>query len=45
VLAFLLGLFAGYLMRTTNSVLVPGIFHGAVDTAIYLAFLTYATGG
>jgi hypothetical protein len=30
-------------MRTTNSVLTPGLFHGAVDMAIYLAFLTYAT--
>jgi membrane protease YdiL (CAAX protease family) len=43
VIAFALGLFAGYLMRTTNSVLTPGIFHGAVDMAIYLAFLTSAT--
>jgi membrane protease YdiL (CAAX protease family) len=39
----LLGLFAGYLMRRTNSVLTPGIVHGAVDMGIYLAFLTYAT--
>jgi membrane protease YdiL (CAAX protease family) len=43
VMAFALGLFAGYLMRRTNSVLTPGICHGAVDIAIYLAFLTYAT--
>jgi membrane protease YdiL (CAAX protease family) len=43
VIVFLLGLFAGYLMRTTNSVLTPGIFHGALDMGIYVAFLTYAT--
>ena len=42
-IAFLLGLFAGYLMRRTNSVLTPGIFHGALDMGIYVAFLTYAT--
>ena len=40
---FLLGLFAGYLMRKTNSVLTPAIFHGALDMGIYVAFLTYAT--
>jgi len=38
-----LGLFGGYLMRATNSVITPGIFHGAVDMGIYLAFLSYAT--
>jgi membrane protease YdiL (CAAX protease family) len=43
IIVFLLGLFAGYLMRRTNSVLTPGIFHGALDMGIYLAFLTYAT--
>ena len=43
VIVLALGLFAGYLMRTTNGVLTPGIFHGAVDMAIYLAFLTYAS--
>ena len=39
-----LGLFAGYLMRATNSVITPGIFHAGVDLAIYLAFLSYASG-
>jgi membrane protease YdiL (CAAX protease family) len=43
VCIFPLGLFAGFLMRTTNGVLTPGIFHGALDMGIYLAFLTYAT--
>jgi len=43
LITLLLGLFAGYLMRRTNSVLTPGIVHGAVDMGIYLAFLTYAT--
>ena len=38
-----LGLFGGYLMRATNSVITPSIFHGAVDMGIYLAFLSYAT--
>jgi uncharacterized protein len=42
-IAFALGLIAGDLMRRTNSVLTPGIVHGALDLGIYLAFLTYAT--
>jgi membrane protease YdiL (CAAX protease family) len=42
-IVFLLGLFAGYLMRKTNGVLTPAIFHGALDMGIYIAFLTYAT--
>lgn len=40
---FPLGLFGGYLMRQTNSVITPGIFHGALDMGIYLAFLSYAS--
>jgi membrane protease YdiL (CAAX protease family) len=43
VIAFALGLFAGFLMRSTRSVLTPGIVHGALDMGIYVAFLTYAT--
>ena len=43
LLIFPLGLFGGYVMRRTNSVVVPGIFHGALDMGIYLAFLSYAT--
>ena len=40
-IVFPLALASGYLMRATNSVLVPTIFHGALDMAIYLTFLTY----
>lgn len=40
---FPLGLFAGYLMRKTNGVLAPAIFHAGSDIPIYLAFLTYVT--
>ena len=43
LLIFPLGLVAGYLMRATNSVITPGIFHGALDMGIYLAFLSYAS--
>jgi membrane protease YdiL (CAAX protease family) len=43
VIVFPLGLLAGFLMRATNSVLVPAIFHGALDMATYLPFLTYAS--
>jgi membrane protease YdiL (CAAX protease family) len=43
VIVFPLALASGYLMRATNSVLVPTIFHGALDMAIYLTFLTYAS--
>lgn len=43
LMIFPLGLFAGYLMRTTKSLIAPGIFHSALDMAIYLAFLSYAS--
>jgi membrane protease YdiL (CAAX protease family) len=43
IVVFPLGLASGYLMRATNSVIVPSIFHGALDMAIYLSFLTYAS--
>ena len=43
LLIFPLGLFGGYLMRRTNSVITPGIFHAAVDMGIYLALLSYAS--
>jgi membrane protease YdiL (CAAX protease family) len=36
-----LGLFGGYVMRATNGVLVGSIFHGALDMAIYLPFLSF----
>ena len=43
VFVFPLGLIAGYLMRATRSVITPGIFHGALDMGIYLAFLSYVS--
>ncbi len=43
VYVFPLGLITGYLMRATRSVITPGIFHGALDMGIYLAFLSYAS--
>jgi membrane protease YdiL (CAAX protease family) len=43
VIVLPLGLFAGYLMRTTNGVLVPALFHAAADIPIYLAFLSYVS--
>ena len=39
---FPLGLLTGYLMRTTDSVIAPAIFHAGTDIPIYLAFLSYA---
>jgi uncharacterized protein len=41
VVAFPLGLLAGYLMRNTRGMLTPVIFHAGVDIPIYFAFLTY----
>lgn len=43
VLAFVfpLGLLAGYLMRTSNGVVAPAIFHAGVDIPIYWSFLSY----
>jgi membrane protease YdiL (CAAX protease family) len=43
VFVFPLGLFAGYLMRATDGVLASSIFHGALDMAIYLPFLSFAS--
>ena len=40
---FPLGLAAGYLMRATNGIVVPAIFHAGLDVAIYIAFLSYVT--
>jgi membrane protease YdiL (CAAX protease family) len=40
---FPLGLATGYLMRATKGILVPGIFHGTLDMAIYLGFLAAAS--
>lgn len=43
VFVFPLGLFGGYLMRKTDSVLAPAIFHAGADIPIYLSFLTFVT--
>ncbi|HXQ11612.1 MAG TPA: CPBP family intramembrane glutamic endopeptidase [Caulobacteraceae bacterium] len=40
---FPLGLFCGYLMRRTDSVLAPAIFHAGADIPIYLSFLSFVT--
>lgn len=40
-LIFPLGLFFGYLMRKTDGIVAPSIFHAGVDLAIYVAFLSY----
>jgi membrane protease YdiL (CAAX protease family) len=39
LVVFPLGLLAGYLMRASNSLVVPAIVHGALDMAIYVGFL------
>ena len=39
VIVFPLGLFAGYLMRTTNGIITPALFHAGADIPIYLVFL------
>jgi membrane protease YdiL (CAAX protease family) len=44
VVAFPVGLVAGYLMRRTRGLLAPVIFHAGLDIAIYLAFLSYVSG-
>jgi membrane protease YdiL (CAAX protease family) len=41
VVAFPLGLVAGYLMRNTQGMVVPVILHAGLDIPIYFAFLTY----
>jgi membrane protease YdiL (CAAX protease family) len=41
VVAFPLGLIAGFLMRNTRGMLTPVIFHAGLDIPIYFAFLTY----
>jgi membrane protease YdiL (CAAX protease family) len=43
VAVFPLGLIAGRLMRMSDGVVAPAIFHAAVDIPIYLAFLTFAS--
>lgn len=43
VSVFPLGLIAAYLMRRSDGLLAPVIFHAAVDIPIYLAFLTFVS--
>jgi membrane protease YdiL (CAAX protease family) len=40
---FPLGLLAGYLMRTSNGVIVPTLVHAGLDIPIYLVFLSYTS--
>jgi membrane protease YdiL (CAAX protease family) len=40
---FPLGLVAGYLMRSSDGVVAPVLFHAGLDIPIYLAFLTYVS--
>lgn len=41
IAVFPLGLLAGYLMRSADSVVAPAILHAGLDIPIYLAFLTF----
>lgn len=43
VFVFPLGLFDGYLMRATNGVIAPAIFHAGADIPIYVAFLSFVS--
>lgn len=43
VFVFPLGLLCGYLMRISDGVLAPAIFHAGADIPIYLAFLTFVS--
>jgi membrane protease YdiL (CAAX protease family) len=43
VAVFPLGLLAGYLMRSSDGVIAPVLFHAGVDIPIYLAFLTFVS--
>jgi len=43
VAVFPLGLIGGFLMRRSNGVVAPALFHAGVDIPIYLAFLTFVS--
>lgn len=43
VAVFPLGLIGGFLMRRSDGVVAPAIFHAGVDIPIYLAFLTFVS--
>lgn len=40
---FPLGLLCGYLMRSSDGVVAPALFHAGADLPIYLAFLTFVS--
>jgi membrane protease YdiL (CAAX protease family) len=43
LVVFPLGLIAGYLTRSSGSILPPAIFHAGADIPIYLGFLSYVS--
>jgi membrane protease YdiL (CAAX protease family) len=43
VAVFPLGLVGGYLMRRSDGVVAPALFHAGVDIPIYLTFLTFVS--
>jgi membrane protease YdiL (CAAX protease family) len=43
VFVFPLGLLCGYLMRSSDGVVAPALFHAGADLPIYLAFLTFVS--
>jgi len=43
VAVFPLGLIGGYLMRRSDGVVAPALFHAGLDIPIYLAFLTFVS--
>jgi membrane protease YdiL (CAAX protease family) len=42
-IAFVSGLFYGYLMQKSGSVLASAIFHAGMDIPIFLVYLSYAS--
>jgi membrane protease YdiL (CAAX protease family) len=42
-ITLILGLFLGYLMQRSGSILAPAIFHAGTDIPIYLVFLLYSS--
>jgi len=42
-ITFVSGLFYGYLMQKSGSVLAPAIFHAGMDIPIFLVYLSYAS--
>jgi membrane protease YdiL (CAAX protease family) len=42
-ITLIIGLFLGYLMQRSGSILAPAIFHAGADIPIYLVFLSYVS--